>query len=116
VRFDRPYWITPHAVTRYRERVGMDTASPEAIQDTIQAGLQYRDPYPPTAKRHVASNAVQKEYGGPRFVALIAPPNDSEAEGEWPSVVTVYKYEQFRQRVIRKKHAYERAVFGEVTP
>lgn len=76
-----PYWVTPHAVQRYRERVDRSASWQSAIE-AIQGGLQDAAPYPPDRTIAIGNR------GGGRFVAIVQPARPPEQE--WPQVVTIW--------------------------
>lgn len=82
VHFDEPYFVTPHAIRRYRERVGR--GSDMDIVRRINEGLQRAGPDYPT-RRPVAIGDRRQ-----RFVAIVEPP--SPEYGEWPQVVSVWAW------------------------
>lgn len=84
VHFGQPYFVTPHAIQRFRERVrGARRWSDQRIIDTVRAGLQDAGPpYPPARTVAIAERSDQ-----PRFVAIIEPPMPNQ---EWPAVVTIW--------------------------
>src|SRR5690606_31687268 len=67
VHFDEPYFVTPHAIRRYRERVGR--GSDMDIVRRINEGLQRAGPDYPT-RRPVAIGDRRQ-----RFVAIVEPPS-----------------------------------------
>lgn len=75
------YFITPHAVERYRQRVDR-RATYEQARAAIEAGVVGVAPCYPPQGRHIALGDR-----GRRFVAIVAPPRPGQA---WPSVVTVW--------------------------
>lgn len=83
--YDQPYFVTPHAVQRYQERVGPRHLSFSEVVDRVNRGLQDAGPsdgYPPN--RTIAIG-VRGE-----FVAVIEPPQ--EQFGPFPSVTTIWKW------------------------
>lgn len=80
---DEPYFVTPHAMDRYRERVDEGARDYEIIRQ-VNRGLQGAGPsdgtgYPPD--RTIALGVPGE------FVAIVEPPLP---EHEWPSVVTIW--------------------------
>ena len=78
-----PYFVTPHAVERYRQRVRGDISHGEIVAH-VQRSLQGAGPsdgtgYPPD--RTIALGVPGE------FVAIVEPPLP---EHEWPSVVTIW--------------------------
>lgn len=84
LHLEEPYFVTPHAIQRFRQRVrGFAHASDMEIVRIVMRGLQRAGPcYPPPRTIAVAERAAK-----PRFVAVIEPPPPGH---EWPSVVTIW--------------------------
>ncbi|HEX7122388.1 MAG TPA: hypothetical protein VF178_08475, partial [Gemmatimonadaceae bacterium] len=75
------YFVTPHAVERYRQRVDRRATYEQAVA-AIERGIRDVAPmYPPN--RPIAIGDKRK-----RFVAIVAPPRTEH--GPWPSVMTVW--------------------------
>ena len=75
-RFSRPFFVTPHAVDQFREKI---TKLPAAtVISAVQRALQAAD---------LVDLPVYRGYiGGQVFYAVVAPPTDAE---EWEAVVTI---------------------------
>lgn len=82
--FACPFFVSPHAVDRYRQRVRRGATAADAIAE-VQRALQGRLVYPPPCTLAVCDRQR-------RFVAIVAPPLPDQ---EWPSVVTIYAYNQY---------------------
>jgi len=92
MHFERPFFITPHAVKRFQERVA-DLPAADIIQ-LIQAILQ--DPGLPVDidYRHGQMTPIFKgKYGSKVFYVPIA-----KGKGPWPSVPTIYGEESIIHR------------------
>jgi hypothetical protein len=83
--FAEPYFVSPHAVQRYRERVE-PTAAPAAVIDRIQAGLTGQTPRYPIARTIAVADRWR------RFVAIIEPAAPGDVLRPWPAVATVWRY------------------------
>lgn len=85
VRFAEPYFVTPHAIQRYQERVDRRLGWQEVVV-AVNTALQGAGPsdgsgYPPD--RTIALGVEG------RFVAIVEPP---PPDREWPSVVTIWRW------------------------
>ncbi len=84
MRFERPFFITPHAVKRFQERVA-DLPAADIIQ-LIQSILQ--DPGLPVDMEYRDSQmspVFRGQYGAKAFYIPVI-----KREGPWPSVPTIY--------------------------
>lgn len=89
--FENPYFVTPHAVARYQERVdGAATAA--RVIDEIQAALQRPDRM--ADGRRGATLYGLHNSAGDEFCAVVMPPTDGRA---WPQVVMVGEWWAFRE-------------------
>lgn len=76
------YWVSPHAVRRYQERVDKRARWQEAI-DAINRGIQGVAPQYPPEGRPIALGDR-----GRKFVAIVAPPSPPEQPS--PQVMTIW--------------------------
>lgn len=89
LEFAHPYFCTPHAVDRFRERIAPRATAARAIRD-IQAGLQA-----PLAIRSDGERSLALcEVSGMRFVAVVG---KAEAGRAWPSVLTIHHSERWQR-------------------
>jgi DNA-binding CsgD family transcriptional regulator len=88
VHVAKPYFVTPHAIVRFREHTGLDLADIEVIQ-VIQATLQEPGlPVSATVGRKGPRPELILTYWveqAGRVLYLVTGPG----EGEWPAVITV---------------------------
>lgn len=75
------YFVTPHAVQRYRERVDRRATYEHAIA-AIERGIRGVAPCYPIQGRPIALGDRRR-----KFVAIVAPPGEGR---EWPSVMTIW--------------------------
>lgn len=84
VEWQEPYFVSPHAIQRYRERVDRRVSDQEIIHH-VQEGLQGVAPcYPPSGRPLAIADRART------FVAIIAPIERSP--GEWPTVMTIWRW------------------------
>lgn len=112
MHFERPFFVSPHALERFRERFG--PASDEYIQQLINIQLQPPE-IPDGANMNVTKGpalyyailvgdeAATVVVGAPDGVDLTQLPRDPDT---WPTVLTVYPGRkhiwQYRARLLRK--------------
>lgn len=94
MHFERPYFVTPHAVTQYQKRVRPRCSAAEAIEE-IQTALQ--QPLFEVPARD-GCTLCGCEVGTRRFGAIVAPP---EAGHEWPAVLTVGPWWYWHEHKLR---------------
>ena len=91
-----PYFVTPHAIDRYRERIDTRAGWHDAVRE-INKALQGSGPeggYP--FSRTIALGVPR------RFVAFVEPPGE---HGPWPAVVTILKWSTDGQLLTRRGSA-----------
>lgn len=90
---ERPYFVTPHAVARYRERVELILPR-QAIAD-VQQALQ--SPAWTVERDDVTFHGCVSPTGR-RYIAVVCPPLPGR---EWPAVVTIgehWRWHEYRTR------------------
>lgn len=91
--FPRPFFVTPHAVNRYRERVRHRASAARAIEE-IQRALQ-RPEFVGLGRDGAAVCGCK--IGNLRFCAVVMPPRTSD---DWPVVLAVgewWRWHEFRR-------------------
>lgn len=92
MKFNQPFFVSPHAVERFRERVC--DIPPAKVIETVQAALQ--DPGLPVdaeIREGKLTLIYRAEFQGREYYIPIVP---AEEEGQWPQVPTVlYSHPKF---------------------
>jgi len=106
MKFKQPYFISPHAVGRFQERIC--DISPAEVVETVQTALQ--DPGLPVdaeIRDGELSLIYRAKFHGREYYIATTPP---KAEGEWPQVPTIlYNHAKFlRTKKRRPRFATDR--------
>ena len=91
MKFAQPYFVTPHAVDRFRRRVAK--IRPGCVPMEVQHALQYRlrvveegdwqDEY------HVYACTYRDDAGVIPYYAVVGPGEEQESGPTWPAVMTI---------------------------
>ncbi len=85
-RYAQPYYVAPHAVRRFRERVA--NLPTREIREIIQAALQgEREPVGLGFYNHRPAKAYEVEYRGVRYVIPVI--EERRKADAWPVVPTI---------------------------
>lgn len=96
MKFDKPYFVTPHAVIRFRERVA--NLSAKDIILTVQAALQ--NPGEPVEFEYIKGQLAPIfacTYNGFTYYVPVV-----KGEKGWPAVPTIYGYGCILHEKIKK--------------